>query len=179
MTEKRCFLVDANVIVHAYKIEVWGNMLAEAEIVTARSIVQDEAKFYRENQKKVMIDLPELAEGGKLDVVDPSIHQIKKVNEKFDDLFIERIHEGERDILAYLFNAGDEELAFCSADRVALKALAMLGMGNLGISLEKILEIIGYQKSNLVRQYTKTYMGECLEEGRQNRITGSGLADNN
>lgn len=177
MTEKRCYLVDANVIVHAYEIQVWGNLLAEAKIITAGSIVQDEAKFYSREQKKVMIDLPQLVERGKLDEVDPSIHQIKKLSEKFDDFFVERIHEGERDILAHLLDSEDEESAFCSADRVALKALAMLGLGDLGISLEEILEIIGYQKGNLDREYTKAYLEGCLEEGRQNRITGLGLAD--
>jgi len=177
MTKKPSFLVDANVIVYAYEIGVWNNMLAEAEFVTARSIVQDEAKFYSRENKKIVIDLPKLVEKGELDEVDPSISQVKNVIKKFDDLFAERIHEGERDILAHLLNADDEEVAFCSADRVALKALAMLGMGNLGISLEEILEIIGYQKSNLDTEYTKDYLEDCLEEGRQNRITGLGLSD--
>jgi|GEM_PF-4309323 len=67
-----------------------------------------------------------------------------------------------------MLTAENVEANFCSADRIALEVLAMLGMGNLGISLEEILEIIGYQKSNLDTEYTKDYLEGCLEEGRQN-----------
>ncbi len=177
MTEKRRFLLDANVIVYAYEIEVWEHMHKEAEIVTSASIIQDEAKFYSREYDKVMINLPELVDSGELKEVDPKVSQVNKVTEKFDELFSEQLHEGEIDLLAHLLSIEDESTGFCSADRVALEALAMLGLGDLGISLEEILRIIGYQKSDINSEYTQAYLEECLEEGKQKRITGLGLAD--
>ncbi|MBS3787917.1 MAG: hypothetical protein V5A79_02230 [Candidatus Bipolaricaulota bacterium] len=178
MTKKPSFLVDANVIVYSYGIGVWNDMLAEAKIVTASSIVQDEAKFYSQEWEKIMIDLPGLAKSGKLQEVDPTVSQIEKLQDRFGEYFVEGIDEGERDILAYILTAENVEANFCSADRIALDALAMLGMGNLGISLKEILKIIGYQKSDLGDEYKKPYLEKCFEEGRQNRITGLGLSDN-
>lgn len=109
-------------------------MLEGAEVATSTSVVQDEAKFYSEEREKVMIDLPGLVESGDLNKVDPTASEVRKLNEKFDEFFSELIHKGERDILAYLLSIEGEKPDFCSADCTALKALAMLGMSELGIS---------------------------------------------
>jgi len=175
MTETQRILVDTNVIVYAYEIEVWENMLEEAEIITTTSVVQDEAKFYSQEQAKVLIDLPGLVERGDLNEVDPTASQVRRFHEKFDKFFSELIHEGERDVLAHLLSIEGEKSAFCSADCTALKALAMLGLSELGISLEETLKKIGYQVSDLSKEYTESFVQECIESGKENRIMGRGL----
>lgn len=51
----------------------------------------------------------------------------------------------------------------------------MLGLSELGISLEETLKEIGYQVGDLSREYTESFVQECIEAGKENRITGRGL----
>ena len=63
---------------------------------------------------------------------------------------------------------------FCTSDAPAIKALAMMGRSDAGISMESILKKAGLQK-RLSKQFTDNFFKVLIKEGQQNRITGMGL----
>lgn len=176
MTRAHHYLLDANIIVYSYQLDIWEDILDNVQVVTPASIVQDEAKFYSEEYKQVMIDLPKLVRQKRLKQIDPSLSQVTEVIRKFDCSFSKRIHKGEKHMLAHALAYSDKNIHLCSGDKAALMALAMLGLDKLAISLEQLLKKIGYQKT-VDPQYTESFLKESLEEGKQNRIIGRGLTD--
>jgi len=51
MTGAHHYLLDANIIVYSYQLDIWEDILDNVQVVTPASIVQDEAKFYSEEHK--------------------------------------------------------------------------------------------------------------------------------
>lgn len=56
----KCVLLDACIIIEAYKIEIWDKLIERVEISVASSVVQKEALFYKEGSIPKPIKLNDL-----------------------------------------------------------------------------------------------------------------------
>jgi predicted nucleic acid-binding protein len=175
-TTLRYVLLDANIIIEAYRLGIWQNLTDRTEISVPSVVISDEALFYsrREGAVPKAIQLSDLVRLGKIREVTATTDQIRDVLSLFDRVFVQGIHAGELEALA-LMNTGElPDTSFCSADQVAIQALAMIGCADTGISMEKLLRQAGLQQS-LERQFTDGFFRQHLELGKANRITGQGM----
>ena len=95
----------------------------------------------------------------------------------FDRSFTDAIHDGEIEALALIREQKVGDAMYCSCDGSALKALAMIGHAEKGISMEALLQSIGHSK-NVKGQFSEKFFQEKIAEGQSNRITGTGLKSN-
>ena len=173
----KCVLVDANIVIKAYEIGIWLEIVSRCEIIVPSIVVHREALFYSEKKQSIPkdIDLMQLVEQGRIKEVTATKNELEDLYKVFDRVFVEQIDDGEAEALALLKAGKTPQALFCTGDAPAIKALAMIGQGESGISLESLLGKLGLQKS-LNIQFTQTFFEEHLKRGSKNLITGQGLA---
>ena len=82
---------------------------------------------------------------------------------------------GEREIIALLYGSKyDEDYLFCTADAPAVRALALIGRSDGGISFEEVLQRIGYTKK-IEEHFSKGYFDKWLKEGSTDMVQGFNL----
>jgi hypothetical protein len=173
-------LLDANIIIYLHELGIWSEIIERVEIIIPSIIFNDEAAFYRSkdnNKLPIKIDLAKNLNDGKIILCEAEAMEMIELKTVFNPGFAESIHDGEAEALAILKRKVKTDLKFCTADYFAIQALAMLGFSEHGISLEVLLSAIGFQKIIKYR-YTEKCLQDQLRIGCQNRITGSGLANN-
>lgn len=172
----RCALLDANVIIEAYRVGVWQPLIERVEVVVPSIVAFDEALFYskREGGIPEAIRLRRLIELGKIKLVSATVDQLKSVRTIFDRVFVEGLHDGEVEALAVLQSNSVGNAFFCTGDAIAIQALAMMRHSESGISIDSLLKENGLQKP-LSIQFSEQFFRNNLGIGRQNLITGIGL----
>jgi len=172
----KCVLLDANIIIEAYKMGVWEKLIEKVEIIVSSIVAHDEALFYSKKEGGVPepIKIKNLIEEGKIKEFSASQEEIAEFLNKFDRLFVEGLHIGESESLALIMNCKLDDTLFCSGDATAIQALAMIGFSDLGISFEILLKKTGLQKK-LRKHFLEKFFKENINIGAQNLITGQGL----
>ena len=169
-------LLDANVIIEAYALDVWNKLLDKIKAVVPSSVVQDEAFYFdkKKSGKRLAIDLNKFIDSGRILEVAATAIELQNLRKIFDDLTLEGLDPGELEALALLNSGRLKGAIFCTADKAAIRALALMGHFESGISMEELLRICGLQKP-LDLQYKRKFFEEQLAIGNQNRIAGFGL----
>ena len=176
-TKLKCVLLDADIIIKAYEQDIWEKMLKVLDIKVPSTVVQE--AFFFENKDGIMdysLDLKRLAEEGAIEITQASLDDIISLKEQFDESF--SLDAGEEEAIAILFADKAEGAMFCSADKLAIQALAMLDLVEQGISLERILQINGITKK-LYYECTDEHFQKNIKKGRERFITRQGLANKN
>ncbi len=93
----KCVLLDANIIIEAYKMGVWEKLIEKVEIIVSSIVAHDEALFYSKKEGGVPepINLKNLIEEGKIKEISASQEVIAEFLNKFDRVFVEGLHLGE------------------------------------------------------------------------------------
>jgi hypothetical protein len=99
--------------------------------------------------------------------------ELRRLQNILDYATLQGLHPGEREALA-IINSDRTEGTFCTADGAAIRALALLGHRESGISLEALLSKVGLQKP-LDQHFREDFFKKHLDRGAQDRITGIGL----
>ena len=172
-TKLKCVLLDADIIIKLFEQGIWKNMLDVLEIKVP-SIVVEEAFFFKDEQGIIhySIDLKRLESEGKIEVFPASIIDIENLKNQFDDSF--SLDSGEEEAIALLFAGKAKDAKFCTADKAAIQALAMLRLSEQGISLEKLLKLNGISQ-NLIYECTDAHFKKHIEKGNLRFILGQGL----
>jgi hypothetical protein len=177
-TRPKFLLLDANIVIEAYILGIWQPLIERVEVLIPSIVIKDEALFFRKEENGVppAIRLEELVEREEIKEISASADDIADLHSVFDRVFVQGLHDGESEALAWLLKRGGEQgLFFCTSDAHAIQALAMLGRSRQGISMEELLKSIGLEKP-LSRQFTEEFFKSSLERGQRNRISGTGLA---
>ncbi len=171
-------LFDANIIIEAYELGIWENLVESVEVYVPSIVAHDEVRFVKKEIGRIPeeINLPELISHKRIFEISAEIEEMAQLDKIFDGLFLQRIHAGEREALAILYLNKKDDLLFCTADAMPIKGIAMLQLSERGLSFERLLKTIGIQK-RLKRYFTKKWFKDKLDEGKQNLITGSGLKE--
>lgn len=175
-TKPKLLLLDANVIFRAHELGIWEDLIDRVDVYIPSSVAHDEALFTQQGDKIEALDLQNLADKGKVEIVEATAQDLVSMISKFDRLFAERLDKGELEALALIETGKAEEAFFCTTDGPAIIALAMLGHSEQGISLERILRDFGLQQSRLMRHWTEQFFQEKIREGKLNLVQGTGLS---
>jgi hypothetical protein len=172
----KCVLLDANIIIEAYRLGIWEKLIKNCEISVSSIVARDEALFW---SKKVggipePINLGKLISEGKIKEFTASADEVAAFLNKFDSVYVQGLHDGENEALALIMHSKIIDTLYCSADATAIQALAMIGHSDLGISMEALMQKSGITK-RLRKHYTDKFFKTNIEVGKQNLITGQGL----
>jgi hypothetical protein len=172
----KCVLLDANVIIEAYKLGVWNNLLQCTEIIVPSIVARQEALFFKKNEGRVPkpIQLKRLIRKGLISEMVATSAEMVSLQEVFDSVFIHTLHDGELEALALILADRVGDALFCTSDASPICALAMIGASDLGISMEELLQIKRLQKP-LEWQFSEKFFQIHVTAGKENRITGRGL----
>jgi len=169
-------LLDAVIIIEAHSIGVWDRLLEEIRGLVGATVANDEAFYFdtKKTKKREAIRLRPYIESGRIKEVNATIEDLQSLHETLSSATLHGLDPGELEALAVLHGGAIEEVVFCTADGAAIRALALLGHSESGISFESLLKEVGLQKA-LEDHYSEKFFRYHLERGKQDRITGTGL----
>ena len=144
----KCVLLDANIIIEAYKLGIWEKLINQTQIIVSSIVAHKEALFYSKQYAGIpeAINLKRLISEGKIQEIEATQDEIKEFYNKFDSVFVEGLDPGEAESLSLVMHDKVGDSLFCTGDVPAIKALAMIGHSNRGISFEMILKRAGLKK---------------------------------
>ncbi len=177
-TRSLCFLSDANVIIACHELGVWPQLLRVCRVYTTDYIARNEARYFVSRHRgRRSIVLEDDIQSGRLSTVSATVEELKDIHGIFDDLVWRGLDQGELEALAVI-NAGRvPEAKFCTGDRAAIRALALMGEQGRGISLEAVLTQAG--SAHLVPKLQYCFTENCfsreLTDGVLDSVAGKGL----
>jgi hypothetical protein len=172
----RCVLLDANVVIALHAAGLWDRLVVSCEVIVPETVA-DESRFHSVDLGGFSspIDLRADAETERITLVSASAQDVLDTQGRFAPWFLELVHPGELEALAVLMASAMAECEFCSADGAAVRAAAMLGLGERCVCLRDVLDGVGLGR-DLGRQFGADFLREFLEAGRRDRLRGFGLA---
>jgi len=174
ITTPQCLLLlDANVVFEAHSRDLWNPLLQRVSIAVPSAVARDEARFYDSRTGMVQIHLPSLIADGKITELVASVQQIESVINFFYPAHSSALGAGELEALAIL-QASEEGVSFCTADKLAIYSLVLMGFSERGVSLEEVLRQTGLTKT-IGSQFTEAFFQKQIAIGREKRIRGEGL----
>jgi len=173
----KCILLDANIIIEAYELGIWVKLIDQIHIIVSSIVAYKESLFYSKQHSGIpeAINLKKLVSEGKIQEIEATQNEIDEFYNKFDTVFAAQLHDGEAESLTLIMHNKVSEAFYCSGDAPAIRALAMIGHSDKGISFETILKHTGLQKG-LKKQFREHFFRTNLKLGQQNLITGQGLS---
>jgi len=172
----KCVLLDSNIVIEAYRLDIWEKLIERVEIVVSSVVAHQESLFYSEEEGKIPdpINLSRLIQAGQIQELTATTEEIADFLDMFDRNFVFGLHDGETESLALIKSGKTEDAAFCSSDAAAIQALVMIGHSHIGISMEKLLKKCGLPK-RLKHQFRDKFFENQKAKGVENLLTGQGL----
>jgi hypothetical protein len=174
-TKPRCVLLDANIVIEAYTLEIWAELKDRYELILPSVVVINEVKYFRSSRRgSRSIRLGEQTTRGEVHQLTATAEEYAEIYKIFDSVFLQALDPGETEALALLWANRIPEAFFCTSDAPAIKALAMLGLSQQGISMEMLMSKIGLAR-RLETQFTEDFFKTNIRHGQIARIKGEGL----
>ncbi len=169
-------LLDADVVIEAHRLGVWEELVARSAVACPGAVVHDEALFYCTDEYSVptSIHLPSLVAAGRIAMLEATADDLRELAAILTPDALEGLHPGESEALALLLVGKARDHRFSSGDRAAIRALALLGLSERGISFECALDAAGLKKP-LPNRLTEPFFQGALREGQGHRLRGLGL----
>ena len=164
-------LLDANVIIDLHKLGLWKQITKSHKVSVPSIVFHREVYYYEDENGRHHIDLEKEA-GVTITELSCSAQELLSFKERFDHVFQEELHDGEKEALVLLQK--QEDLILCTCDHAAIKALALLDMSTQGISFENLLKQSSINKK-LEFKHTEQRFKKLLTEGGIMKIQGRGL----
>ncbi len=126
-TRPRRLLLDADVVIKTHELGVWENLIEVVEVAVGATVVRDEALFYSKRTDAIPkdIDLPRLVHERKLTELSASVKELSQIRSVEFNI---SLHPGEMEALALLYSKSAGDRCFCTGDKAAIQALAMLDL---------------------------------------------------
>jgi hypothetical protein len=173
MSAFKLLILDANEVIYLHETGLWQAVLSRCEVYLARTVAEDEAKFYRGSEADEIIDLSDDITKGRVNVFEQTLTELKQFFDCFDPIYLESLDPGEAESLAYLVQSKDAYL-ISSGDAIVFRVLGLLNRSDQGISLEEVLQKVGMGRA-VAKQYTKQFRERYAKEGEQDSLRGRGL----
>jgi len=128
-TQRLRFVLDAVVVIKAHELGIWELLVERAQIIVPAIVVQDEAFYFdiEPGEKRYAINLKDLIDSGKIMEEAASLAELKNLDNIFDSITIEGLDPGETEALAIVKSGRLGEVFFCTSDKAAIGALALMG----------------------------------------------------
>lgn len=164
----RLVILDANVIIDAFATNLWNSLINQYDVHVTSIVLRQEVYFYKNDAgQRISIDLGSDVASGKVKELTATIEDLAAIKEKVNPNLLDRIDDGEQEVLALLLTGRFDDYLFCTADTRAIKALASLDLGSFGVSLEELLENIGIKNRLPNPSYSKAAFARKIAEGLQ------------
>jgi hypothetical protein len=173
MKKFKLLLLDANVVIKAFELGIWQELIERCDIWLASTVIQEAEYFITGDGKKCPIELDQYAADKRITEFGITPSELLSFKGLFDSSYLEKLDDGETESLAFLINA-HERLMICSADKIVYRILGNLRRKEQGISLEEILQQIGLTCA-LPRQFGKAYRIEWTQKGFEEGLGGIGV----
>lgn len=176
-TKHLSVLSDANIIIDAHRLGIWGQLINQCQMFTTRYIQKNEARYFRSKSRTKSINLKEQISKGNIIILDAESRHMNNLYSIFENWFLESLDAGEREALALILSGKIDELLFCTCDGHAIQALAMINKLHMGISCEKLLEKTGFRgsKKKLGARHSQAFFDKHAKQGSINFVTGTGI----
>ena len=133
--KSRLVILDANVIIEAFRWNIWNALMAQYDIHITPIVLKNEVYHYEDiNGQQVPIDLDSHVASGKVKEISATSTEIASLEAKVNKNFLDRIDDGEKEALALLLTGRFDDFRYCTGDTRAIKALASLDLGAFGKS---------------------------------------------
>ncbi len=165
------------VVIHLHELGLWESFCRQVTVVVP-SIVVHESRFYIDSAtgERVTIDLEAQVLAGDIQEASATLQEMAEFRRQFDVVMVENLHDGEIESLTLLSLGRVVDCVLCSADRAAVKALALVGMKDKGISLERAFHQLGMPGAGrLESQYSEERFAQWVAEALVDRMQGRGL----
>jgi hypothetical protein len=183
MKKLQFLLLDAGPIIKLFSLKIWDEFLKHCDVTTARVIAEDQALYTEDGCQH--INLKPYEEQHLINILEVDMVAVRQFHDKFDLLYKADIHNGEKEMLAFLCQSSEKWLV-CSGDRAVFRVIGLLGKGDQGISLEEILSQIGLSigikwdqvtpQNKAYWPYTRSFREQWTRKGRTDFVQGQGLA---
>lgn len=170
MTRSRLILLDANVVIHLFELDLFRQLATRCQIVLAQTVV-DEAHFFERDGERFAIDWGELIKEGVVEVRSATASEVQTYCDRFDPTYYEKLDPGEAEALTLLER--DVEARICSADKIVWRVLGNTNQRERGVSLEEVLQQIGLTKK-LPDRFSKSFREKWCQAGSQEHFMGRG-----
>ncbi len=166
-------LLDADVIIDLHSLGHWKRVTRVHQVYVPSIILHKEVYHYADSESiHHPIDLEHEVGNSIYEIAcDPG--ELFDFLERFDSVFQTEIHAGEKEALILL--SKNEKFRFCTCDKSAIKALALIDLSERGISFEKLLKTSGISIKKLEYRQTEAYFKQWLKEGSIMKIQGRGI----
>jgi hypothetical protein len=160
-------LLDADVVIEAFRLGIWELLTNKSDIHVASSVVGEADHFFDPTTgQKHRIDLDAEAAAGRVKIVEGVATDMARVQDACKDHL--DLHLGELESIAVVSAGGQH---FCTADRAATKAMALLDMQDRAVSFETLLRKHGVTpKLKMKQYYSAETMNAWLKEGSILRV---------
>lgn len=173
MKKFRFLLLDANVVIWLFELGLWDTVVAKCDILLARSVAENEALYYKAEDRDVKINLTSHNQAHRVTIIDVNASDLKGFYDQFDPTYAKRLDAGEGESLAYLHMSQDPCL-ICSGDGIVFRVLAALNLIDRGLSLEEVLQGLGISSNMLPNQAGKAFRKKLTDRGKEEAIRGIG-----
>jgi len=166
-TLARLVLLDANVILEAFRLGIWDLLVTKAQVSIASTVVGEVDHYFDPvTGQKTRIDLQSYITTRKVAVEQGDAVRMAAVRgacERYMEL-----HIGEVESIAVVADAG---VKFCTADHAAAKAMALLDLSEQATSFEGVLRKHGITpKLKMKPHFSTATMNTWLKEGSILRV---------
>lgn len=163
----KLWLLDADVIIDFLSLGLFDKLVKNHDVFAASTVI-GEVNFFKKSGARQYIDLrQQYVENDLIKERSASAEEIKKVLNKLPEIYRDTIHFGELESLAILVR--EDNLTFCCCDAAAIRTLPFLGLSDRGISVERLLKISGFTRSDLHDRHTDKYFKDNLTIGKQDK----------
>lgn len=170
-SKRKLIILDANVIIHAHELGIWNHLINQFDVCIVGIVIDDEAKYFQSQTGiKTDIDLKKSESEGKIQRLDPELSHTQKILKEYKEIFVKGLDPGERDAITLLNSGNFDEHFFCSGDKSAIKAVAVINKTYNAVSLEKLLKdsgqaaVVKNLKHEFLESYTKQYIAAGTTE---------------
>jgi hypothetical protein len=171
-SKRKLIILDANVIIHSHELGIWTHLINQFDVCIVGIVIDDEAKYFQSQTGiKSDINLKKSETEGKIKRLDPELSHTQKILKEYKEVFVKGLDPGERDAITILNSDGFDEHLFCSGDKAAIKAAAVINKTFNVISLEKLLKDSGQSGAvkNLRHEFLESYTKQYIAAGTTER----------
>ncbi len=172
MPKLKLLILDAGVVIRLHELGIWSQVHNHCEIYLSRIVAEKEVLYQQGDEYDEDIDLSPDINGGRIQVFDVTVSDLRDFRNRFDPLYLGDLDDGEAESLAYMMMQA-ENFLISSGDAIVYRVLGNMNFANQGISMEEILQKIGMGRG-LEWPYSKAFREKYTKDGETDMVQGRG-----
>lgn len=161
-------LVDAMIVIGAHNGGFWDLLCNHYLVSIPATILEDELLYCGSKKNKKALLSSKWVKEGKAQRLEAHAQDHQMLRDKLSNDRMQSLDSGELEAIALLCTRGCKDYLFTTADQAAIKALAAIGLGHQGVSIETLLKRANAPNpilKALPSHFTKKKFDQYLLEG--------------